>query len=297
MENGEVQLVLEEITPERALDLIVGNTNNRNIRENTINAYARDMKEGVWKAGQGEPIHIDPKTGEIGNGQHRLLAVIEAEVTITLPILYAPIEWRMAADQGIKRTFGDILHINHHEPNQHALAAAVRYIWEYRRCGVFGAHMNYLISTNSGTEELLGKPTVAELEQVYIAERGLKDSLVWMARMRESGVTVFPSLYASLDYLFREVNYDDAEDFSTKMWRSENLSAGHPILALRRIMQSGNVNRPHRARTQAALIIKTWNSYREGEDVQIVSWRSGGANPEPYPHIHGMPESRFNRRR
>ena len=290
----EVRLVLEEVTPERALDLLVGNTDNRNVRTAVVNAYARDMKNGLWRAGQGEPVHIGPD-GTIGNGQHRLMAILESETAVLLPMLYAPLEWRMSADQGIKRTFADVLRMNHHEGNPNQLAAAVRYVWEYRRVGIFGTGGHTVVRANSDKPEYLGKPTVAELEAVYKKEKGLSESLVWIARLRDAGVPIFPSLYATLDYLFREVDWDDAEEFGEKLWKGDELPKLHPILALRRVMQ--NPSRPHRARAQAALVIKAWNGYRQGEDVQLLVWRAGGSHPEPFPHIDGMPDNRQKPRR
>jgi hypothetical protein len=294
--NGDkVKLVLEEITPERALDLITGNTDNRNIRQATVDAYARDMTHGMWRDGAGEPIHFDPDVGVLGNGQHRLLAVVESEVTVRMPVLYAPIDYRMVADQGIRRSFADVLRITHHVPNPNQLAAAVRYLWEYRRAGQFGTGGHTTIKLPDGTVEFVGKPTVAELEAVFLAEKGLVDHLVWIGRLRDAGVAVFPSLYVALDYLFHEVDYDDGEAFSTALWQGDNLPADSSILALRRVM--ANPSRPNRARAQAALTIKAWNAWRQGEGVQLLAWRAGGSHPEAFPKIDGMPDSRFNRRR
>src|SRR5215472_2516160 len=302
MSNGSlpngVRLVLEEITPERALDLLVKNTNNRNIRQSTVDAYARDIRNNHYLPGQGEPIHIDPETGEIGNGQHRLLAVIETETTILTSVLYAPISYRKGADQGIKRTFGDVLKIEYQESHQHAMAAAVRYLWDYRRSGSFGNSAGNVFTNEKGEVELIGKPTVWELEEVYLAERnGLRESLVWIPRMKDAGVAVFPSLYVALDYIFRSVEFDDAEDFANKIWKAENLDSGHPILSLRRVMRSDNPSRPHRAKVQSALIIKTWNAYRNGEQVHNLAWRAGGSIPEAFPAISGANTVRAPRRR
>jgi len=293
--SNDVKLVLEEITPERALDLMVGNTDNRNLREAVWQSYARDMKEGRWKAGQGEPIHIAPD-GTIGNGQHRLMAIIESEVPILLPVLYAPLEWRWAADQGIRRTFGDLLKVNHHVSNQHQMAAAVRYLWEYRRSGQFGTSAgNTFINMATGETDYMGKPTAAELEAVYLAEPGLVDHMVTIGRMRDNGVSIFPSLYVTLDYLFHEADYDDAEEFSERLWKGDNLEAGNAILALRRVMQ--NVNRPNRARHQAALVIKTWNLWRNGDTVRLLAWKSGGKHPEAFPQIDGLNHRKMPRGR
>jgi len=285
----QVSLQLEEITPEMALDLLAGNSNNRNIRTSVVEAYARDMTAGVWRAGQGEPIHIAPD-GEIGNGQHRLHAVLESETTVLLPILRAPLEWRMVADQGIKRTFADVLRINHQQVDQNKLVAAIRYLWEYRRAGVIGFSTNATIIDVDEKTTVIGKPTVAELETVYIAEPGVREHVITAGRLRANGVDIFPSLYITIDYLLHQADYDDAEGFTSAVIHGNDLDVNSPILALRRVMMGDS--RPHRAKAQAALIIKAWNAYRAGDAVRNLSWRSGGTSPEPFPDIDGMPKNR-----
>lgn len=283
----KIRLVLEKITPERALDLLTGNTENRIIRPHVIEAYARDMKSGRWRDGQGEPIHYDPKTETLGNGQHRLLAIIESETTQYMPFLYAPLDWRLSADQGIHRTFGDVLKINYREGDYHSIAASIRYLWEYRRSGEFGGSVRTTLTppTDSLPATYLGKPTVSELEEIYLTEKGLRDYSLWKSRLHAGGVPIFPSLFVTLTYIFHEIDYDDAEDFSEKVTSGADLSEENPILALRRVMQ--NDNRPHRAKIQAALVIKSWNSYRNGENVKVLTYRPGGKNPEQFPTIDG----------
>jgi hypothetical protein len=143
--------------------------------------------------------------------------------------------------------------------------------------------------------EYLGKPTITELEAVYADEKGLGEHLVWIGRLRDASLPIFPSLYVALDYLFHEVDYDDATEFSERLWHGDQLPQDSSILALRRLMQ--NPSRPHRARPQAALVIKSWNAYRQGEGVKHLAWRAGGHAPEPFPAIDGMPDNRKRLRR
>jgi hypothetical protein len=291
---AEVTLELVEVTPEMALDLLAGNTNNRHVRNTVVESYARDMTEGKWRAGSGEPIHIAPD-GTIGNGQHRLLAVLESEVTVTLPMLHAPLEWRMVADQGSKRTFADILRITYREANHAKLAAAVRLMWEYRRAGTlgFGANSQLLID---GERHILGSPTVTELERTYLAEQGLREHVHAYYYLRSaSGADIMASVATTLSYLTHSVDEDDAQFFWDRAALGDQLSADSPILALRRVMTGDS--RPTRARVQAALVIKAWNGYRAGDPVRNLSWRAGGASPEPFPVISGLEDKPKRKRR
>jgi hypothetical protein len=71
---------LEMITPDMAADLLAVNVSNRNVRQRRVDQYARDMQVGRWQP-TGEPITISD-TGKLLNGQHRLMAVVQAGVTV-----------------------------------------------------------------------------------------------------------------------------------------------------------------------------------------------------------------------
>ena len=55
--SGELKIVVMDITPTKAKNLLRMNTNNRNLRENRVDQYACDMKTGHWYA-NGMPIVI-----------------------------------------------------------------------------------------------------------------------------------------------------------------------------------------------------------------------------------------------
>lgn len=68
---------IEIITPEIASKYLEKNTNNyRNVRQDRVNAYAVDMKNGNWK-NNGEAI-VFGTDGILKNGQHRLMACVKS---------------------------------------------------------------------------------------------------------------------------------------------------------------------------------------------------------------------------
>lgn len=75
-----MKLSIEEITPLQAKIFLKNNPNNRNINDAHVNYLAGQMLNGQWKE-NGETIIID-KTGAIMDGQHRLSAVIVANMPI-----------------------------------------------------------------------------------------------------------------------------------------------------------------------------------------------------------------------
>ena len=69
------------ITPTMAKELLEKNINNRNVKQPVVARYAKDMIAGKWKQDTAELIKIS-KTGLILDGQHRLLAIVKANVSI-----------------------------------------------------------------------------------------------------------------------------------------------------------------------------------------------------------------------
>jgi len=77
-----------DIGPSEARMFLEGNLNNRKIDKRTVAKYSREMREGRWETnGSSISIFDDGKSICLLNGQHRLLAVVETGVTITVVIV------------------------------------------------------------------------------------------------------------------------------------------------------------------------------------------------------------------
>lgn len=93
------------ITPEKAKELLKGNLTNRQISKSVVNLYANDMKSGNWKLG-GQGISIS-KTGRLLDGQHRLSAIIVANVPVAMLVCTDVDDTNVNFDTGKKRTITD----------------------------------------------------------------------------------------------------------------------------------------------------------------------------------------------
>lgn len=108
------KLYLVTITPEMA-DRIIEHCNlrNRKVRQNKVLEFAGYMTEGKWQLR--EQIIIS-ENGELIDGQHRILAVAEADHPIAFLLMV--VQARHAAevnrftDIGTPRNLGDYLHFN-----------------------------------------------------------------------------------------------------------------------------------------------------------------------------------------
>jgi hypothetical protein len=99
-----------DVSPELAFQWLEGNTHNRPICQAKVEHFVRLMKAGLWQhSSQG--IAFDT-AGLLIDGQHRLWAVIEANVTVRMLVCYnAPPKTRWVLDVGPGRSDKDIINI------------------------------------------------------------------------------------------------------------------------------------------------------------------------------------------
>ena len=99
----QVQLV----TPEMAKEYLAKNTDNRNKRGWWVSGLASQIKRGEWiPTHQGVGI---TKSGKLIDGQHRLEAIIEANIPVEMMVTTGVRDDAYKVlDNGIKRTLSDL---------------------------------------------------------------------------------------------------------------------------------------------------------------------------------------------
>lgn len=107
--RGPYSIVID-VDPPQAFRWLDGNTHNRPVKQQHVERLARDMKAGRWRLTH-QGIAFDT-TGLLIDGQHRLWAVIEANVTVKLRVFFnEPPENRHVLDTGERRSNLDVLAI------------------------------------------------------------------------------------------------------------------------------------------------------------------------------------------
>ncbi len=107
------------------------NTNNRRINRRKIESLALQISNGQFE-NTGEPIIISAE-GVLNNGQHRLLAVVEADVEVDMDVRFGiPRRAFTKTDTGAPRTGGDVLTIKG-VAHGGVVSSAVRLLILYRR--------------------------------------------------------------------------------------------------------------------------------------------------------------------
>ena len=99
------------VTPGQAMNWLEhANNHNRSLSDRTVQQYARDMKAGRWWLSH-QGIAFDPR-GNLIDGQHRLWAVVEAEVSVEMYVWFnIQPGVQMVTDVGRGRTLADNLRL------------------------------------------------------------------------------------------------------------------------------------------------------------------------------------------
>lgn len=108
-----------DVSPALARQWLENNFRNRPLKEDVVLAYARDMRNGIWVATHQGVAFND--RDELIDGQHRLHAIVRAELTVRLMVTFglpATIKGKEmttmdAVDRGRTRSVADQLTIQH----------------------------------------------------------------------------------------------------------------------------------------------------------------------------------------
>lgn len=141
------------ITPEMAREILANNPINRNLRKGLVLRYKTDILAGRWLY-NGSSI-ILAKSGRLLDGQHRLTAIVEADMPIDCELITDLDEDVFATiDTGASRTASDVFHIKGY-PNAAHLASISR------------ASMLYLIPGASGMRRTVSNAAIEEFLAVH----------------------------------------------------------------------------------------------------------------------------------
>jgi hypothetical protein len=279
--RDEVDIALELIGPELATHYLTFNTHNRNPKWPRINCYAEDMRSGNWLV-NGEAIKFS-KSGELIDGQNRLYAIIEAGVSVKILVVRGlDNSTQETMDGGVVRSLADILKLRG-EKCVNTLVSVIRalYFWDN------APDPSKRVLSGTGTKFAVPNSKILDYfsqNDDRIRELSHKcDQL--RVKLSMSASVIAPLLRESQD-----IDPDDSMDFWTRLVDSAEspkaYGAQDPLAQLRKSLDrlySKDKYQTVNSTEIAALIVKTWNAYRDGLPVAQLRWRSGGNAPEAFP--------------
>lgn len=276
-ESHEIRSRIESIGPVRAAELLAENRHNRTLRQPRVRDLAEAMRRGEWDL-NGESLKISADGGLL-DGQHRLAAVLEAQVTVEFVVVTGlPVEAQDTVDTGRRRRLADVLTIRG-ITSPHAVAAALNLLHRYEQ----GQRLDISRS---------GAPTPQQALELLERSPALFDSVrVGRRAARETGGAA--SVFSVMHFLFAKVDQHAADEFFEALSSGADLSATDPVFQLRRHLLRPRKDRrysqqPHHL---SALTIKAFNLWRTGRTVEVLTYRSRGSTPEPFPTIEIHPQS------
>jgi len=258
-----MKTTIERINPDQARLYLESNLEKqRNVTKNHVRHLAQQMKQGQWME-NGEPIifNID---GELIDGQHRLLAVIESGYECDfLVVRGVSKDAFLTINTGKSRGAANIFSI-HGVKSSNYIAAAVKSTLNYRRAMnvntkkdgsgniISGGSLNSYIK--SSTADMIREYDLHPEEYSHAVSVGVKARNIIPSSI--SGMLVAVAL------IDRGHNTNIVDYFFDSLTIGAGLEIDDPILTLRNKMISNNQsNHKLSGYLVAILLIKAWNFY------------------------------------
>lgn len=257
---------LMAVTPALAEEWLGRNSHNRGLQNGWVEALAGVISRGEWRL-NGDAIRFDVE-GTLLDGQHRLWAVVESGIAVNSMVGFdLQTEAQETMDQGVRRKLSDVLKLKR-EANASGLAAALNVKWRW---------------DNGYARMTTRKPSIAQALVVLERNPGLRDSVAASGKVARK-FKISAAILAVCWYEFNSLDTSDAEDFFSRLASGIGLESGSPVLALRRWLerQMAATTTQSAIMTQA-LVVKAWNYYRDGRQIETLVWRATGVHSEPFP--------------
>lgn len=124
---------VQAITPKKAAEFLEANTANRPLARSVVKGFAEAMTRGDWMVTH-QGIAFD-SNGVLVDGQHRLAAIIEADIPVEMAIFTEVNAGTFdVLDTGKRRNAGDVLAVQG-EKSVTVLSAMLRTVWLYEQIG------------------------------------------------------------------------------------------------------------------------------------------------------------------
>tara|TARA_R110000868_G_scaffold186079_4_gene428316 strand:+ start:12643 stop:13491 length:849 start_codon:yes stop_codon:yes gene_type:complete len=254
-----------EITPDLAAYILnYHNVKNRSVRRRRVSELARVIKNGKWRlTSQGISFSRD---GILNNGQHRLAACVEANISILLRVTWGEeADVFDVLDTGALRTAGDALQSLGYK-NVNELGAISR-LSHYMSTGVKTVRNDQvvnIIENNSAFDEL----------------SNLSCNISKKFKASSAGI-----LYALAQIETKSKRAHDLRLFCSQLSEGAMLPKHSPILALReglinKRFDAGIRDGLERSEAISACFIKAWNGWVIGADIKLLRFNK---NNEQFP--------------
>lgn len=282
--------VKELITPSRAKDILEKSKKtgfkNRPLSKNLVRRYADEMAAEKW-IDNGETIKISPE-GALIDGQHRLHALIKANVSLYFDIAYnVPMNAHTTIDIGRKRSMSDFMCMDGIEKNAAMASAGGRGVYYYLKTGVLGRYN--MGGMDAGVYEYAYPIAVRFYDDIQDASRlyqRTKAKIINMSNLLTSYI-----LFGFIDKMKRNIFFEN-------IIIGANLPQSTPEYKLRKKLTDIRIQSFSRIDyyVEAIFIVRAWNSFlqnlkRINFDIEQHSFYT--KDNRYFPEIVGFDRQRF----
>jgi hypothetical protein len=199
----------------------------------------------------GEPVIIS-KDGLINDGQHRLRALVEANVSIPMLFVFGvDRDTRLTVDQGAARTAGDYLGMEGIE-NSAAAATIARLVIAIERERHARLYRENDVTNIEIRRRVSADPKISEAAHYA------------MSHYKCTRAFAPPGVIGTAFYLLSEVHPDDAREFMDQVCTGEELRSDSPAYAVRDTMLRLGKTRG----LKLAAIFHGWVAHRAGRPLK-----------------------------
>lgn len=249
--GANVIVELCTITPESATNWLRANQHNRPVRRRHVSFLAKQILDGHWQV-NGQTIIIS-EDEQVLDGQHRLLAVIEAGRQIQSLVVYGVDEEAFKTiDTGAVRTGADALCLEMPEVNSGTLKAASTAVGWCKRLEDGRLNSTRRISNTEIIQYIQKYPSLLQC-----VER--------LQSYQHEARPISVGIGAALFEIFQRRSSDLAEDFMQKLYTGEGITREDVEWLLRQAFIRDAQSRtklPYVAKVR--MVCKGWNHRRRG---------------------------------
>lgn len=252
--------VIMEITPDLAVEMLLCNTSNRPLRLRKVDQLVGAIKRGEFRR-NGDTIRFSA-SGRLLDGQHRLNAIANSKCTVTTDVVFGLAdEAQDTMDLGARRTAGDQLGITG-ITNPNLCAATAALVWRYRQVPRMAQR----------------EPTISQIRDVI--ERDPVENVCALVH-KEHRLKGHPSSFMAMVGVLTSRDSGQLLDFVQRVTTGLNIVSTHdPVYRLRLEVERNREASRRLARDDlAALTVKAWNSFCNGQEMRMLRFTKAEAFP------------------
>lgn len=258
-----MDISVENITPERAKQMLERNVRNRPLRQSHVASLAKDMLARRWK-NDGSPVRFS-KTGKLLDGQHRLTAISVSGIAAQMVVITGLDDDVFdTIDTGSKRTMGDVLSLQGFA-NAKLVASIGRMVHAYENTGHPGLMAGKSPSNTEMNEFISERPMIIEAA-------GVVRSSKFLANMIRGSVPGW-LFYEACKIGQRNV----VTEFLNEVSNPTIISFGTTAILFREKLIFNKSSRDRMTKvTEAAYAVKAYRDYRDKRKVSFLKLAPAG---------------------